>query len=38
MVADVVRLKLASITFKKNMRMDKLKSTWKLSVRVPIGG
>ena len=37
-VADVVRLKLASITFKKNMHVDKLKSTWKLSARVPIGG
>ena len=30
-IADMIRLKLASIRFKQNVHVDRLKATWKLA-------
>ena len=37
-IVDVVRLKLTSIKFKKNIRVEKMKETWKLDIGTTNGG
>ena len=37
-IVDAVRLKLATIRFKKKARVDKLRTTWKIANLVTDGG